>query len=133
MTESTHPTDSTGRPAYLRIDAPAKDIRAKEEARLLLLAKSRHWHRRGIIRKFGTWAVTRHGVETIFAPADFSIGLDRLGMPGWHDRMRSMLWVVIDDFDAALTFARKRFGISGPAAANGQDSKHEFSRMIDDV
>jgi hypothetical protein len=70
-----------------------------------------HRVRRKIIRRFGQWAVTRFGVENMEGPCLYDICVAALGNAWWSDHMREKNWVNGTDFDAALDFARKHFGI----------------------
>jgi hypothetical protein len=94
---------------------------ADEEGRRRLLARSRRFRRRGIIKSFRTWCVTGYGVVTLLAPVDYYIKKVRLDEPWWHDQLAAKNWVIIEDFDAALAFARMHFGIQTqePATAGG--------------
>jgi hypothetical protein len=69
------------------------------------------FNRRRIIRRFGQWGVTRFGLENLSGPCQYDIGRSALGHPWWSDHMADKRWVVRADFDAALDFARKHFGI----------------------
>ncbi len=71
----------------------------------------RHFERRGIIRAFGTWAVTEFGLENLSGPCSYDIGKAALGAPWWSDHMREKTWVNGADFDAALDFGRRHFGV----------------------
>lgn len=122
MDAKTSELHNTCHSVYLRVDPSAKQMRAAdEEGRRRLLARSRRFRRRGIIKSFGTWCVTGYGVVTLFAPQDYYIEKVRLDEPWWHDQLAAKNWVIIEDFDAALAFARMHFGIQtqGPAATPG--------------
>ncbi len=55
---------------------------------------------------FGSWAVTRYGVENIEGPYLYSIPFDRVNEPDWVYHMSGKNWVVVPDFAAALRRAR---------------------------
>jgi hypothetical protein len=67
------------------------------------------------IKQFGTWAVTTYGVEslTTYCP----IARDRLNECEaeytWELHMADKSWVNMDDFRAAMNFARKHFKRKG--------------------
>ncbi len=73
--------------------------------------KTHHFKRRGIIRTFGTWAVTIHGVANTSGPASYDIDKEALAAVWWLDHMKGKRWVILSDFRAALDFAREHFGI----------------------
>jgi len=73
--------------------------------------RSDHFKRRGIIKAFGTWAVTTYGLETLVAPCDYDINKGMLACVWLRDHMHSKNWVNRVDFDMALRFARQHFGI----------------------
>ena len=58
-----------------------------------------------IVRRFGTWAVTTDGVESLIT--SYSFRFDRVREPDWVDHMRDKRWVNIHDFVNALTFAQE--------------------------
>lgn len=125
MDEKTSERNTTCRPAYLHMDAPTEDFRAAaEQGRRMLLARSRHFRRRGIIKRFGTWCVSSFGVETVFAPVDYCVEKCRLDEPWWHDQLAAKNWVIIEDFDKALDFAREYFGIQVRRRRIVTDKKH---------
>ncbi len=74
--------------------------------------RTEQFKRTGMIRAFGQWAVTEYGIENLSGPCRYDIDKSTLGHPWWSDHMREKNWVVASDFDAALTFARRHFGIT---------------------
>lgn len=58
-----------------------------------------------ILRQFGTWAVTRYGVEclTFYYP----IEQERVNETDWTQHMAEKNWVNPSDFNAALDYARQ--------------------------
>jgi hypothetical protein len=56
--------------------------------------------------------VTAFGVENASGPCSYEICRAALGHPWWSDHMREKNWVIGNDFDAALKFAREHFGIT---------------------
>jgi hypothetical protein len=74
--------------------------------------KHRRFKRCGIIRAFGQWAVTQFGVENLRGPCNYDIGKAAVGHPWWSDHMADKNWVNKADFGAALSFARRHFGIT---------------------
>jgi len=73
--------------------------------------KQRHWNRRGIIREFGQWCVTSWGVANLYGPCSYEIDREALANVWWSEHMADKRWVVREDFDRALAFARKRFNV----------------------
>ena len=67
-----------------------------------------------IIKRFNSWAVTSLGIENLIGPFSYFIPKNRLGEPGWCRHMGNKSWVNIKDFQSAIVFARKHFGVSEP-------------------
>ncbi len=69
------------------------------------------------------WAVTGFGVQAVDQrlKGDFDIDLSRIWDEELQARMRGHAWVNADDFDKALTMARRRF----PEPAKGSPSPAE--------
>lgn len=66
-----------------------------------------------VIRWFGTWAVTAHGLEHTEFPA-YTIDKKALaprsaGVHDWPEHMAEKGWVCMHDFTRALDFARTHF------------------------
>jgi hypothetical protein len=57
-----------------------------------------------IRRWCGTWAVTDHGVECL--AESYAIPWNRVDEEDWYQHMSEKCWVVMEDFDAALGYAR---------------------------
>lgn len=57
-----------------------------------------------IIRRFGTWAVTRDGLDCLML--EYSIPWAALGHDWWLSHMADKWWCVLGDFAAALGYAR---------------------------
>jgi len=94
-------------------NGPVAELRAVDEhRRQQLMARSRRFRRYNVIRRFGQWAVTSYGVENLSGLYSYSIAKNRLDEPWWSIHVGSKLWVVPEDFDAALNFARTHFGIT---------------------
>jgi hypothetical protein len=73
--------------------------------------RTEHFNRAGVIRAFGQWCVTEHGVENLSGPCRYDIDKSALGHPWWSDHMADKNWVNGADFNAALAFARRHFNI----------------------
>jgi hypothetical protein len=61
-----------------------------------------------IIKVFGDWLVTTRGVEHEAIP--YVVYKDRIWEPDWVQHMGEKNWVRMDNFRAALQFAREYFG-----------------------
>ncbi len=57
-----------------------------------------------ILRWFGTWAVTEYGVESL--NENYAFPWNRVDEDDWHRHMSEKCWVVMEDFVAALAYAR---------------------------
>lgn len=66
-----------------------------------------------VIKKFGTWAVTRYGVESLthFYPIEKSRVNEKHndGTYAWEDHMVQKNWVNMEDFTTAINYAREYF------------------------
>ncbi len=58
-----------------------------------------------ILKRYGSWAVTTHGIECLKTFYQFSF--ERTSELDWVEHMRSKTWVKIPDFVAALEYARE--------------------------
>lgn len=72
-----------------------------------------------IRRWFGTWAVTEYGVECL--TSYYPIPMDRINEMDWSRHMSDKNWVVVEDFDAALRYAREAYNSPKNGAAIGDD------------
>ena len=66
-----------------------------------------------IIRRFGQWAVTTKGVESLVI--GYTITIDRLTETDWVSHMSEKMWVVIDEFEAAFQFAKEYYSVEPEA------------------
>lgn len=57
-----------------------------------------------IVKRFGTWAVTTHGVECLSFSYEFE--MNRVDEPDWLNHMRGKTGINMPDFAEALSFAR---------------------------
>jgi hypothetical protein len=60
-----------------------------------------------VLQQFGTWAVTTFGVECL--TDSYPIDKTRLSEPDWLEHMSEKTWVLLDDFNAALSAGRQRY------------------------
>lgn len=69
-------------------------------------APAQQFHRTGIIRRFGQWAVTTYGLETL-RDADYWIPWRALSWTMWPSFMGDKVWLDHADFEQALAFGRE--------------------------
>jgi hypothetical protein len=110
-------------PLFVRMDAPASELRqASETMRRLLAGRIRRFKRRGVIRAFGQWTVTTYGLENLTGPDSYEIDKAALHHPWWSESMAEKCWVNRADFDAAVSFAREHFGITAEVDSGARES-----------
>jgi hypothetical protein len=74
-----------------------------------------------IIKRYGTWAVTTYGVESL--STNYPIEIDRVDEQDWLDHMRRKSWTVMPDFAAALSYARELKKVKQSLSLPGQPLK----------
>ena len=74
-----------------------------------------------IIRRFGSWAVTTYGVESLVSY--YPIDLSRINEPYWLEHMSEKNWVDVREFAAALEFARDLLKAKQRRSINGRPLK----------
>lgn len=71
-----------------------------------------------IIKRYGTWAVTIYGVESL--SAHYPIHIDRVDEEDWINHMQRKIWTIMPDFVAALSYARELKKIKQSISLLGQ-------------
>jgi hypothetical protein len=74
-----------------------------------------------LIKRFGTWAVTTYGIESL--TTYYPIELHRVNEGDWIDHLREKTWVDIDDFASALAYARRLLAIRKRLSIDGRPLK----------
>jgi len=87
--------------------------------------RCRDYERTGVVRRFGQWCVTVAGIENTHGPVDYQLDRCTLADPLLTEHMAAKRWVVRDDFNAALDFARKHFGAS---VSNPKNCEENWNR-----
>jgi TIR domain/CHAT domain len=74
-----------------------------------------------IIQRYGTWAVTTYGVESL--STKYPIEMDRVDEQDWLDHRRGKGWTIMPDFAAALSYARELKKMKQSLSLPGQPLK----------
>jgi len=71
-----------------------------------------------VVKRFGAWVVTTYGIECL--ETYYPIEISRVHELDWVSHMREKNWVKIQDFGAALEYARDLLTQSKTVAINGR-------------